>query len=184
MLVFKPTIDERYSQTEIVSHDNEKIPALSVKEVKEIRQFLDQDTEVILIDEVQLFFSDEMVGFFDNLAKEGKEIIATSLDWDCFNDIPISWVIGLLATADEVIKLRGICDVCGDKAVKNQWKMDYLPQKPSDYVGGAEKYGCRCRVHYAKPQAVNAIQGQQLDHLQFQNLQNQVQQADLPKNNK
>jgi thymidine kinase len=80
ILVFKPTIDKRYSQTEIVSHDNEKIPALAVKEVKEISQFLDQDTEIILIDEVQLFFSDEMVGFFDNLAKEGKQIIATSLD--------------------------------------------------------------------------------------------------------
>jgi thymidine kinase len=120
VLVFKSAIDERYSQAEVVSHDNEKIPALVVKEVREIRQFLDKDTEVILIDEVQLFFSEEVVSFLDNLAKDGKEIIATGLDWGCLNDIPISSVAGLLAVADKVIKVAGICDNCGDKAIKTQ----------------------------------------------------------------
>jgi len=99
-----------------------------------------------------LFFSEEIIKLFDNLAKEGKEIIATGLDWGCLSDIPISSVAGLLAVADKVIKLAGVCDICGENATKTQWKMDYLPQKPSDYVGGAEKYGCHCRIHYTKPQ--------------------------------
>lgn len=152
ILVFKPTLDTRYSENEIVSHDKEKIPTLVVEDIKEIRKFLDQDTEVILIDEIQLFFSEEVVGFLNDLAKEGKEIIVAGLEWDDFANVPFSSVAGLLAAADKVIKLAGTCDICGDRAIRNQWKLDWLPQEPSDYIGGAEKYGSRCRLHYVQPQ--------------------------------
>ena len=148
LIAFKPALDNRYSETEIVSHDSEKIPAWAVKDIKEIRQFLKEDTKTILIDEIQLFFSEEVVYFLDNLAKEGKEIIVTGLDWDEFTNAPFPLVAGLLSAADEVLKLAGTCEICGDKAIRTQWKLDWLPQKPSDYVGGAEKYGCRCRLHF------------------------------------
>ena len=151
ILVFKHATDARYSQSEIVSHDNERIPTLLVEDIKEIKKFLDRDTEVILIDEIQLFFSEEVISFLDNLAKEGKEIIVSGLDWDDFNNTPFPFVAGLLAAADKVIKLKGVCDICGDKGVRSQWKLSWLPQKDIDYMGGAEKYGCRCRLHYIKP---------------------------------
>src|SRR4051794_205354 len=79
ILAFKPVIDERYSQTEIVSHDGEKISAVAIQNIEDIAQFLDKKTDVILIDEIQLFFSEEIAGYLDNLAKEGKKIVLSGL---------------------------------------------------------------------------------------------------------
>lgn len=178
LLAFKPVADKRYSDTEIVSHNGEKVPALAVKNVDEITNFLDKDIEIILIDEVQLFFSDEVISYLNGLVKEGKEIIATGLDWNAFEDAPINSVAGLLAAADKVIKLAGTCDICGDKAVRTQWKMDYFPQKQSDYVGGSEKYGCRCLIHYYSAQVLKS----EVNQIQEQETQ-QIQQIDYLKNN-
>lgn len=177
LLAFKPVIDKRYSNTEIVSHDGERVSALAVKNVDEITNFLDKDIEVILIDEVQLFFSDEVIGYLNNLVKEGREVIATGLDWNAFEDAPIHSVAGLLAAANKVVKLTGICDICGDKAVRTQWKMEYFPQKQSDYVGGSEKYGCRCLIHYYSAQVLKS----EVSQLQEQEAQ-QIQQVDYLRN--
>ena len=72
------------------------------------------------------------------------------LTWDCFEDKPFLSVAHLVATAEFPIRLFGKCEIkgCYERSIKQRWKLDWLPKKPEDFVGGSEKYGSYCRFHY------------------------------------
>jgi len=144
--VFKPSIDNRYSITDVVSHNGEKEKAYSVDCAKDILNLVEEDTDVIAIDEVQ-FFDDEIVDVCKRLADKGKRVICAGLDLD-FRGEPFGPVPKLLAVAEFVDKIQAICVVCGNPATRTQRLINGKPARYSDpvvLVGAKEAYEARCR---------------------------------------
>ncbi|RYG67302.1 thymidine kinase, partial [bacterium] len=79
--VFKPTLDDRYDQTMVVTHMGVKHEALAVRDVAELRSRLSDDVEVVLVEEAQ-FFEESLVDLVVSLADAGVEVICAGLDQD------------------------------------------------------------------------------------------------------
>ncbi len=147
--VFKPSIDVRYSDIEIVSHNGEKIQAEPVKDVAELAKKIRPNTDVVGIDEAQ-FFDNSIVDVVNGLADEGTRIIVAGLDMD-FRGEPFGPMPFLMAIADEVLKLHAICAICGDEATRTQRLINGKPASYNDpivMIGASEKYEARCRKHH------------------------------------
>ena len=78
-LIFKPTIDNRYAISEVVSHNQRKVKAINISSSKEIYNYITEDIEAVLIDEVQ-FFDEDVVEICRELADRGLRVICTGLD--------------------------------------------------------------------------------------------------------
>lgn len=111
--LFKPDIDTRYAEDYIVSHDQRKLKATRVETPMEILG-LSVDAEIVGIDEAQ-FFSREIVDVCKKLANGGKRVIIAGLDKNYLGE-PFHPIPELLATADYVSKLQGVCMECGAPA--------------------------------------------------------------------
>lgn len=111
--IFKPKIDKRYSEKDVVSHDSKTIPSIPVTEAKEILEHI-KDIEVIGIDEAQ-FFENDLPEICNYLANNGKRVIIAALDMD-FTGKPFGPVPQLLAIAEYVTKVHAICMKCGNLA--------------------------------------------------------------------
>ncbi len=111
--IFKPKIDVRYSNREVVSHDARTIQSTPVETASSIL-LLTSDVEVVGIDEAQ-FFDDALVDVCNKLADSGVRVIVAGLDMD-FKGIPFGPMPGLLAIAEEVTKVHAICMRCGSLA--------------------------------------------------------------------
>lgn len=145
-LIFKPSIDNRYAETEVVSHNKRKVGAINVSSSKEIYNHIKDDTQCVVIDEVQ-FFDADIVEICQNLANKGMRVICGGLDCD-FRGNPFEIVAHLLAMAEEVTKLTAICVCCGKEATKTQRIINGQPAKYNDpiiLVGEKESYESRCR---------------------------------------
>ena len=145
-IIFKPTIDNRYSESEVVSHNKRKVNAVCVTSSNEIDKYLTEDYEAVIIDEVQ-FFDDNVVDKAHELAEKGLRVIVGGLDTD-FRGVPFDNVAQLLARAEKVTKLTAICVCCGDEATKTQRIINGMPAKFDDpiiLVGEKESYESRCR---------------------------------------
>ena len=81
IIVFKPKIDNRYSDSEIVSHSGAKVPCLVVEKAQDILKKIEADTEVVAIDEVQ-FFDKDIVEVCEYLADKGIRVMVAGLDKD------------------------------------------------------------------------------------------------------
>ncbi len=147
--VFKPSIDTRYSEIDVVSHNGEKITGMPVKDSSEIIKNVDNDTDVVGIDEAQ-FFDDGIVKVANRLADMGIRVIIAGLDMD-FRGEPFGPMPKLLAIAEDVQKLHAICTVCGEDATRTQRLINGIPARYDDPVimlGASEKYEARCRRHH------------------------------------
>lgn len=145
-IIFKPTIDNRYSESEVVSHNKRKVNAICVTSSAEIDKFLTDEHEAVIIDEVQ-FFDEAVVEKAHELAEKGLRVIVGGLDCD-FRGVPFNNVAQLLARAEKVTKLTAICVCCGDEATKTQRIINGMPAKYDDpiiLVGEKESYESRCR---------------------------------------
>jgi thymidine kinase len=111
--IFKPKIDTRYSDVEVVSHDENAILSTPVDSPRNIL-LLANDIEVVGIDEAQ-FFDDGLVEVCNQLANRGIRVIVAGLDMD-FKGKPFGPIPKLLATAEYVTKVHAICVKCGDLA--------------------------------------------------------------------
>ncbi len=111
--IFKPAIDTRYSETEVVSHDENSIRSTPVENSANILLY-SGDADVIGIDEAQ-FFDKGLVEVAMKLADLGIRIIVAGLDMD-FKGIPFGPIPGLMAVADDVTKVHAICVKCGNIA--------------------------------------------------------------------
>ncbi|SHH38751.1 thymidine kinase [Caloranaerobacter azorensis DSM 13643] len=150
--VFKPSIDDRYSVDEVVSHNGEKIKAIPVKNSDEIHKLLWDDTEVVGIDEVQ-FFDDGIVDLCRRLADKGLRVIVAGLDMD-FRGEPFGPTPDLMAIAEFVDKLTAVCVICGNPANRTQRLINGEPanyNEPTILVGAKESYEARCRLHHQVP---------------------------------
>lgn len=137
--VFKPIIDDRFSAEHIVSHNDCKLPSISVSSAKEILTHVG-DANVIGIDEAQ-FFGLELVQVCQKLADDGKRVIVAGLDQD-YMGRPFEPIPQLLAVAEYITKTLAICVKCGNPANRTQ-----RLSKDSErvVVGAAEIYEARCR---------------------------------------
>lgn len=108
--IYKPTIDTRYSDEEVVSHDKNKIRSTPVEAAANILQLAEQ-ADVVGIDEAQ-FFDSGLVGVCMELANRGKRVIVAGLDMD-FKGVPFGPMPALCAIAEDVTKVHAICVRCG-----------------------------------------------------------------------
>ncbi len=108
--IFKPAIDTRYSDEEVVSHDRHSIPSTPIDSSASIL-LLSADIDVVGIDEAQ-FFDEGLVDVCNELANRGVRIIVAGLDMD-FKGKPFGPIPALCAIADEVTKVHAICVKCG-----------------------------------------------------------------------
>lgn len=148
-LVFKPDIDNRYSETEVVSHSKRSYKAHSIKNGVDILKYISKDTEVICIDEVQ-FFDETIIDVIETLANRGIRVITAGLDTD-FKGDPFPITSSLLSRAEEVTKLTAICSICGKAASKTQRLINgeiASSDGPIVLVGAKESYEARCRNHH------------------------------------
>jgi len=138
--IFKPGIDQRYSDDHIVSHSELKIRSEGVKNGNEVMSRIDLRTEVIGIDEAQ-FLGMEMVDVVVRLADMGKRIIIAGLDTDYLGR-PFHPIPELLSVADEITKTLAICVQCGNPAKHTQ---RLVASEDLIVVGAAGMYEARCR---------------------------------------
>lgn len=108
--VFKPSIDNRYSDVKVVSHSKSEIGSIVVNNSLEILDMVDHEDDVIGIDEAQ-FFDDKIINVCTLLANAGKRVIVAGLDMNYAGD-PFGPMPGLLAIAEYVTKVKAICLDC------------------------------------------------------------------------
>ena len=111
--IFKPVIDTRYSEADVVSHDANSIASTPIESSASLL-LLSSDIDVVGIDEAQ-FFDAGLVNVCNELANNGIRVIVAGLDMD-FRGIPFGPMPGLCAIADEVSKVHAICVKCGQLA--------------------------------------------------------------------
>ena len=111
--IFKPAIDTRYSDEDVVSHDSNSIRSTPVDSSASIL-LLSSDIDVVGIDEAQ-FLDDGLVDVCNQLANRGVRVIIAGLDMD-FKGVPFGPIPALCAIADDVTKVHAICVKCGNLA--------------------------------------------------------------------
>ncbi len=144
--LFKPKVDDRYSETEIVSHSQQRLPSTPVASSMDILACVGDKTEVVGIDEVQ-FFDTGIVEVCDRLANMGKRVITAGLDMDYLGR-PFPPMPDMMAIAEYVTKQLAICVRCGDPAVHTQRLTD---SKDTIVVGAQGTYEARCRRCFVHP---------------------------------
>lgn len=142
---FKPAIDDRFHETDIVSHNSVSVPAVVVRSSREIGERVRPETRVVGIDEAQ-FFDDGLPDVCDRLADEGRRVIVAGLDQDYlgrpFGPMPL-----LLAIAERITKTLAICVQCGNPSHRT----DRVSDSGSVVeVGAGEKYRALCRRCHAE----------------------------------
>lgn len=130
--VFKPTIDNRYREDAVVSHNGNSVIAIPVATPAEMFRYISAATDVVAIDEVQ-FFSDDIIDVVQTLANRGYRVIAAGLDQD-FRGEPFGPVPALMAIAESVTKLQAVCTVCGSPASRTQRLINGVPASYDDPV--------------------------------------------------
>lgn len=141
--VFKPRIDVRYDEEQIVSHSAQRLVSQPIDGADEILQRLQPDTQVVGIDEVQ-FLGPAVVGVCETLADRGLRVICAGLDQD-YRGRPFEPIPTLLALAEYITKVQAICVVCGNPACRSQRLVDAAGRV---VVGGLGEYEPRCRRCY------------------------------------
>jgi len=138
--IFKPSIDVRYNEVKIVSHDENKIQSTPVDNSQTIL-LLAQGVDVVGIDEAQ-FFDNQITHVCEKLALSGIRVIVAGLDMD-YKGKPFGPMPDLLAIADYITKLHAICMKCGNIA-----NVSYRKVTNGDQVLLGEKnlYEPRCRI--------------------------------------
>jgi thymidine kinase len=144
--IFKPRLDDRYHQEQIVSHSDQRMESIPVADAQEILAQVAEDAQVVGIDEAQ-FFDDELVGVCEHLANRGIRVIVAGLDQD-YRGQPFEPIPRLLAVAEFITKNLAICVQCGNPANRSQRIASSSEQL---LVGAADSYEARCR-HCFKPE--------------------------------
>jgi len=146
--VFKPTLDERYGNDEVVSHNENSVTTTPVDAPSEI-QGLVNEADVVGIDEAQ-FFGSDLVETCQELANAGKRVVVAGLDQD-YRGRPFEPMPELMAVAEYVTKLHAVCVKCGAPANHSQ---RLTGEEDRVVVGEQETYEPRCRRCFDKDEAV------------------------------
>ncbi|HAH37394.1 MAG TPA: thymidine kinase [Algoriphagus sp.] len=137
--IFKPSIDKRYHEEDVVSHNENSIRSTPVNFAEDIL-LLSGNCDVVGIDEVQ-FFDDQIVTVAQKLANQGKRVILAGLDMD-FEGLPFEPMPKLMAVAEFVTKVHAICMKCGDLAA---FSLRLSDARQKVMLGEKDSYEARCR---------------------------------------
>ena len=159
LLLFKPTIDARYSKQAVVTHYGREFESHLLASGAETLERLEEivgaealrNAAVVAFDEGN-FFSDRLPELCEKLVQLGKRVIVAGLDLT-FAGKPFGPTPTLMALADQVDKLQAVCVQCGGVATRSQRLIDGKPAPVSDpiiKVGGVGTYEARCRACYEK----------------------------------
>lgn len=149
--IFKPQIDKRYDEINIVSHDSNYIPSTPIQSSSQIL-ILGQDVDVIGIDEAQ-FFDSELPNVCTQLANMGIRVIVAGLDMD-FQGKPFGPIPMLMAVADYVTKVHAVCMECGELA---HFSHRTVNSNSLIVLGEKESYVPLCRGCYNKAMTFQKI---------------------------
>src|SRR6266481_6542526 len=138
--VFKPELDSRFSESNIVSHSEMRHESANIRAAAEVLAKVEPDTEVVGIDEGQ-FFDNELVNVANTLAQRGVRVIIAGLDQD-YTGKPWEPMPQLLAIAEYITKTHAICMKCGQPANYSQRTFE---SEERVAVGGEGMYEARCR---------------------------------------
>jgi thymidine kinase len=138
--IFKPLIDNRYGEDQIVSHSDMRIASQNVRDSDEMIRRVNDDTEVVGIDEGQ-FFDAKLPDACSTLAGRGKRVVVAGLDQDYLGR-PFEPMAHLLAIAEYITKTLAICVVCGNPANHTQ---RLVASSDRVLVGATGLYEARCR---------------------------------------
>jgi thymidine kinase len=142
--IFKPSIDTRYSDEDVVSHDQHAIPSTPIDSSASIL-LLTSDIDVVGIDEAQ-FFDMGIVDVCNELANRGVRVIVAGLDMD-FRGVPFGPMPALCAIADDVTKVHAICVKCGNLAYVSHRTVS---DERRVLLGETQEYEPLCRECYQK----------------------------------
>ena len=153
VVIFKPQIDTRYSEEEVVSHDRNAVMSVPLSTSTEILEYVQNHTtstegydfDVVGIDEAQ-FFGMDLVEVCNQLANNGVRVIIAGLDMD-FQCTPFGPIPALCAVADEVTKVHAICVKCGALAYVSH---RLVHDQNQVLIGEQTEYEPLCREFYKK----------------------------------
>ena len=143
--IFKPKIDTRYEEGNIVSHNQLKLESLAVKSINELND-LASDADGVGIDEAQ-FFDESIIEIAKDLSSKGIRVIIAGLDTD-FKGEPFGPMPKLMCEADFLDKLQAICVKCGNPASYTQ---RLSKDNKQVVIGETDIYEARCRHCYEGP---------------------------------
>ncbi len=144
--IFKPTIDVRYDDRAVVSHDSNSIPSTPIAHSSAIL-LMSAETKVVGIDEAQ-FFDDELPNVCVQLANRGVRVIVAGLDMD-FKGVPFGPIPALMAIAEHVTKVHAVCMCCGAPA---NYSYRIIANEERVVLGEKDSYEPRCRACYFERQ--------------------------------
>lgn len=145
VIIFKPSVDNRYSPDRIVSHNTQSLESVVIDNPLDIMN-LAGNAHVVGIDEAQ-FFAPEIIGVCERLADDGKRVIVAGLDQD-YRGFPFEPMPHLLAVAEYITKTLAICVNCGNPADRTQ---RITRQSELVVVGAQNIYEARCRKCFVPP---------------------------------
>ena len=137
--IFKPAIDTRYDENNVVSHNSNYVVSIPISHTSEIEQHI-SDVEVVAIDEAQ-FMDEGLVDICVELANGGKRVIVCGLDMD-FEGKPFGMMPQLMSVAEYITKLHAICVQCGAVA---SYSYRLTPSQEKVLLGEQDQYEARCR---------------------------------------
>lgn len=138
--VFKPSLDDRYAETEVVSHSNLSVTAIPVADSQELLERVDPRTEVVGVDEAQ-FFDDGLLEVVEALALAGKQVIVAGLDLDYLGR-PFEPIPRIAHRSEFVTKIMAVCHRCGDPA---NFTQRIVQGDELVVLGATDSYEARCR---------------------------------------
>ncbi len=155
VVCLKPEIDDRYSRTDIVTHDGQRLEARTVRSAAEVRQIAeDTGATIVAVDEIH-FFPPTIIDIFVALIDSGRRIICCGLDRDMWGD-PFEHVFQLAALGRKTVML-GTCKACGAPADRTQRTQ---PLTDDNLVGGSEAFESRCAACFYPPSEAKPVSEQ------------------------
>ncbi|GAK00880.1 thymidine kinase [Geomicrobium sp. JCM 19055] len=140
VLYIKPEFDSRYGMDVIGTHDGETVVAKTIDKPNALLAYNHLKYEVFVIDEIQ-FFDERIIDYIDFLLQMDKTVIVGGLDMD-YEGKPFENSAQLLAMADQVTKLKAVCQLCGDDATFSNRTMESTERHA---LGGQGDYYPTCR---------------------------------------
>ena len=161
-LLVKPAVDDRYSDTDVVTHDGRHYAAEVVATAAGILDILPPGVEEVFVDEGQ-FFDTQLHPVVDTLAERGINVTVAGLDLD-FRAEPFEPMVQIILHAEYIERLLAICDNCGADACRSQRLADGQPTASGDQVevGGVETYEARCRGCFVTARVYARAEGSDL----------------------
>jgi len=144
-ILYKPAIDNRYSETHVVTHSGIEMKCHIIRSAESLLDSVD-NTDIIAIDEAQ-FLDENTPNIVEVLVKNGKRVIVAGLDMDS-SGIPFGPMPQLLAKAEDILKVTAVCEKCGKDATHTYRYNASHSNNDTILVGASDHYEARCRNHW------------------------------------